>query len=73
MAFEHSTQYVRLLQTLNLGIFRAIGHVGVYYGFKLGHQVAHCTFIRALWCHRNPIVTREFVSRGKLHYLVSPR
>ena len=28
-----------LLQTLNIGIFRAIGHVGVYYGFKLGHQV----------------------------------
>ena len=32
-----------LLQTLNIGIFRAIGHVGVYYGFKLGHQVCmHC-------------------------------
>jgi hypothetical protein len=31
------------LQTLNIGIFRAIGHVGVYYGFKLGHQVCmHC-------------------------------
>lgn len=27
------------LQTLNIGIFRAIGHVGVYYGFKLGHKV----------------------------------
>lgn len=26
-------------QTLNIGIFRAIGHVGVYYGFKLGHKV----------------------------------
>jgi Phospholipid methyltransferase len=32
-----------LMQTLNIGIFRAIGHVGVYYGFKLGHQVCmHC-------------------------------
>jgi methylene-fatty-acyl-phospholipid synthase len=26
-------------QTLNAGIYRAIGHVGVYYGFKLGHTV----------------------------------
>lgn len=26
-------------QVLNAGIFRAIGHVGVYYGFKLGHVV----------------------------------
>jgi methylene-fatty-acyl-phospholipid synthase len=26
-------------QSLNAGIFRAIGHVGVYYGFKLGHEV----------------------------------
>jgi methylene-fatty-acyl-phospholipid synthase len=26
-------------QALNIGIFRAIGHVGVYYGFKLGHKV----------------------------------
>ncbi len=27
------------MQALNIGIYRAIGHVGVYYGFKLGHQV----------------------------------
>lgn len=26
-------------QSLNAGIFKAIGHVGVYYGFKLGHTV----------------------------------
>ena len=26
-------------QALNVGIFRAIGHAGVYYGFKLGHSV----------------------------------
>lgn len=28
-----------LLQWLNVGIFNAIGHAGVYYGFKLGHTV----------------------------------
>jgi hypothetical protein len=27
------------LQWLNLGIFHAIGHAGVYYGFKLGHTI----------------------------------
>ena len=27
------------MQALNIGIFRAIGHVGVYYGFKLGDKV----------------------------------
>lgn len=38
-----------LLQTLNVGIFRAIGHVGVYYGFKLGHQVRmHCVHTQPL-------------------------
>lgn len=26
-------------QALNVGIYRAIGHAGVYYGFKLGHSV----------------------------------
>jgi protein-S-isoprenylcysteine O-methyltransferase Ste14 len=26
-------------QSLNAGIFNAIGHAGVYYGFKLGHQI----------------------------------
>jgi methylene-fatty-acyl-phospholipid synthase len=26
-------------QSLNVGIFKAIGHVGVYYGFKLGYKV----------------------------------
>lgn len=26
-------------QALNAGIYRAIGHNGVYYGFKLGHTV----------------------------------
>lgn len=26
-------------QTLNAGTYKAIGHVGVYYGFKLGHAV----------------------------------
>jgi methylene-fatty-acyl-phospholipid synthase len=26
-------------QVLNAGIFRAIGHKGVYYGFKLGHVI----------------------------------
>ena len=26
-------------QALNVGIFRAIGHAGVYYGFKLGHTI----------------------------------
>lgn len=26
-------------QVLNAGIFKAIGHAGVYYGFKLGHVV----------------------------------
>lgn len=26
-------------QALNVGIYNAIGHVGVYYGFKLGQQV----------------------------------
>lgn len=30
-------------QSLNAGIFKAIGHVGVYYGFKLGHQVPWVT------------------------------
>lgn len=28
-----------LPQWLNVGIYRAIGHAGVYYGFKLGHTV----------------------------------
>ena len=27
------------LQALNVGIYRAIGNPGVYYGFKLGHHV----------------------------------
>ena len=27
------------VQWLNVGIFQAIGHAGVYYGFKLGHTV----------------------------------
>ena len=27
------------LQALNVGIYRAIGNSGVYYGFKLGHHV----------------------------------
>ena len=27
------------LQWLNVGIFQAIGHPGVYYGFKLGHTI----------------------------------
>jgi len=26
-------------QALNIGIYKAIGHPGVYYGFKLGHTV----------------------------------
>ena len=26
-------------QALNVGIYRAIGNPGVYYGFKLGHHV----------------------------------
>ncbi|KAI7841557.1 hypothetical protein COHA_004728 [Chlorella ohadii] len=26
-------------QWLNIGIFQAIGHAGVYYGFKLGHTI----------------------------------
>ena len=26
-------------QSLNVGIYRAIGHAGVYYGYKLGHQI----------------------------------
>mgnify|MGYP002629642770 FL=1 len=26
-------------QVLNAGIYRAIGHKGVYYGFKLGHTI----------------------------------
>jgi protein-S-isoprenylcysteine O-methyltransferase Ste14 len=26
-------------QILNVGIFKAIGHAGVYYGFKLGHTI----------------------------------
>jgi methylene-fatty-acyl-phospholipid synthase len=26
-------------QALNVGIFKAIGHEGVYYGFKLGHTI----------------------------------
>ena len=28
-----------MLQALNIGIYRAIGHEGVYYGFKLGHTI----------------------------------
>lgn len=32
---RHSAQ----AQWLNIGIFRAIGHPGVYYGFKLGHTI----------------------------------
>ena len=27
------------MQWLNIGIFQAIGHAGVYYGFKLGHTI----------------------------------
>ena len=27
------------MQALNVGIYRAIGHEGVYYGFKLGHNI----------------------------------
>ncbi len=30
---------LRPLQSLNVGIFAAIGHEGVYYGVKLGKQV----------------------------------
>lgn len=30
-------------QTLNAGIYRAIGHPGVYYGFKLGHTIPWVT------------------------------
>lgn len=30
-------------QSLNAGIFAAIGKVGVYYGFKLGHRVPWVT------------------------------
>lgn len=30
-------------QALNVGIYRAIGHAGVYYGFKLGHSVPWVT------------------------------
>jgi methylene-fatty-acyl-phospholipid synthase len=30
-------------QSLNAGIFRAIGTAGVYYGFKLGHSVPWVT------------------------------
>jgi hypothetical protein len=30
-------------QSLNAGIFSAIGRVGVYYGFKLGHKVPWVT------------------------------
>lgn len=30
-------------QWLNVGIFRAIGHAGVYYGFKLGHSIPWVT------------------------------
>ena len=29
----------RYPQALNVGIYKAIGHAGVYYGFKLGHHV----------------------------------
>jgi methylene-fatty-acyl-phospholipid synthase len=27
------------VQWLNVSIFKAIGHAGVYYGFKLGHTI----------------------------------
>lgn len=30
-------------QSLNVGIFQAIGHAGVYYGFKLGHKIPWVT------------------------------
>lgn len=30
-------------QSLNVGIFRAIGHDGVYYGFKLGRKIPWVT------------------------------
>lgn len=30
-------------QSLNLGIFQAIGHDGVYYGFKLGRKIPWVT------------------------------
>jgi methylene-fatty-acyl-phospholipid synthase len=30
-------------QSLNVGIFQAIGHEGVYYGFKLGHKIPWVT------------------------------
>jgi methylene-fatty-acyl-phospholipid synthase len=30
-------------QSLNVGIFHAIGTAGVYYGFKLGHQIPWVT------------------------------
>ena len=30
-------------QVLNVSIYRAIGHAGVYYGFKLGHKVPWVT------------------------------
>ena len=30
---------VQISQALNIGIYRAIGHEGVYYGFKLGHTI----------------------------------
>ena len=34
---------IALGQTLNLGIYRAIGKVGVYYGYKFGIHVPWCT------------------------------
>lgn len=37
------TALVVLGQILNVGAYTAIGKVGIYYGFKLGHTVPWCT------------------------------
>lgn len=37
--FAGFLQLLAIGQALNVGIYRAIGEAGVYYGFKLGHTI----------------------------------
>ena len=42
-AWAFFTTWFTVGQALNLGIYHAIGKVGVYYGFKMGHHVPWAT------------------------------
>ena len=49
-------------QALNLGIYHAIGKVGVYYGFKMGHRVPWATGFPFSVVSRHPQYIGAFLS-----------